>query len=323
MAARGHQKQVISLRCAGDRSQATDRTAVLRRPIGRKLAVGGIPAQRAERPQCRECGAPLGRTVAFCPYCGITCTRAPNSGGQSNVVSFPRPAETAPPAIVAGAEMLSVTPPTAVRPASVEVPTIAAPQLSPPSEAKSAPTQMTDASELTPQPQRRKRSVAILVVTAVAGLALIWFVFGSNPSSSGNTVEFAVRDGVLVRSAPSSEGSSEIGRLTRGYRVVGTWGSGTRAGQWLKLAEGPLSGGFVSQTNLAASPPPALRETINGYMSISHSAQLLSQPDYQSQTLQQLTPGLSVFVVGITANDWLEIAPRRGGIGYLPRSAFQ
>jgi hypothetical protein len=173
---------------------------------------------------------------------------------------------------------------------------------------------------------RRKWLIVLLTIAAVVSLLKLvpsgQLRKPAPPQISVETV-YVIRDDAVLRSAPTTLGSSVTSKLARGAQLVGAWETNATGTRWLKLTRGPFKDAYIWEKNVSAAQPPPIAQAIDGYMSLTQQAELRGSPNSGARLLQVVGRGASVYVVGSVDDTWLEISLRHGGVGYLPRSAFQ
>lgn len=179
-----------------------------------------------------------------------------------------------------------------------------------------------------------------LMIGAIAGaIALIgmlyFFLFVADDLGSsaggdyGNSVEagdnaeprqmFAMSE-VNIRDRPTTAGSAIIGKMSRGSAVTGVVKSGADGtGEWLQLADGK---GFIAVANLSDTQPPEIAKDLDDKVWTADTRlDIWAQPDTASALIDQVGEGTRLTLSGLTANDFIEIKLRSGGVGYLADGA--
>ena len=123
-----------------------------------------------------------------------------------------------------------------------------------------------------------------------------------------------------LRDAPNIAGSNVIGKLTRGSEANGAVVPGAADGEyWLKLADGS---GFVSLVNLTELQVPALQKAFNQKIIVlTGAATLLASAQRGAPILARLPKNTAITASGITANGYLEVIRKQGGVGYIAGGA--
>ena len=173
----------------------------------------------------------------------------------------------------------------------------------------------------------KKRSatplVAGLTVLAVLGLAL-WL--GRGWFSSSSTAEvgarwYAVRP-VNVRSQPSAQTGGVLGRLDRGEAVVGVLDeTGPSPGRFLRITEGEHQDAFVWTTNLSADARPNLSGG-ERRVGTTSATTLRAAPRDDAASVQTISAGKVLTVVGDVDDAWAEVALQAGGVAYAKRAVL-
>jgi zinc-ribbon domain len=119
-----------------------------------------------------------------------------------------------------------------------------------------------------------------------------------------------------VRDKATAQGSSIMGKLKRGSQVEGTIIIGADGtSEWLELADGQ---GFVGIVNLGENQPPAITKALGDKNWTSDKAiEIWSQPDPSATLLDRVPAGTVLTLFGLTANDYIEIKMKKGGVGYI------
>lgn len=123
-----------------------------------------------------------------------------------------------------------------------------------------------------------------------------------------------------IRDKASTQGSAVLGKLARGESasgkiIVGEDGTS----DWLELADGK---GFVALVNLSEFQPPELAKMLDDKKWTTNEAiEIWAQPDPESTLVDRLAAGTSLTLVGLTANDYVEVKLPKGGVGYAADGA--
>lgn len=144
-------------------------------------------------------------------------------------------------------------------------------------------------------------------------------VKSANTESAVTRQMFAVTE-VNIRDQPTTVGSSIIGKLPRGSAVTGILRVGTDGtSSWFELAEGK---GFIADINLSDNAMPDISKSLNDKIWTTDSAMdIWSQPDSASSLVDRVSTGTKLTLSGLTTNDYIEIKPRNGGVGYIAGGA--
>ncbi|MEP7349434.1 MAG: zinc-ribbon domain-containing protein [Sphingorhabdus sp.] len=246
---------------------------------------------------CTSCGNGLTPDARFCPKCG--------AGQRSTGANPLSPAEKA----------LSIAPQPAI---SEPVPIVEGPA--------------------DPTPEKRSN---MLVIGAVIGTVImvallyfwlfVWDDLARNNGDTGAPENAAVTEDVAakqmftvteanIRDKATTIDSNIIGKLPRGSAITGVLKTGEDASSdWLELAEGK---GFVAAINLTDTEPPVLVKAISDKIwTADGPVEIWSQPDNTSTLVDRVSEGTKLTLVGLTANDYVEIKLKKGGVGYLADGA--
>jgi hypothetical protein len=196
---------------------------------------------------------------------------------------------------------------------------------------------MTPTGEARSRNAQRVMAVSGGVMVLCAFLSLMTghrsFAPASSPAASGTAETTPAQPAVvvtlyvsrlaIVRNAPSTTGSQEVARLSRGAIVQGAWVSGTDpTSSWLNITIGAYAGDFISGVNLSATPRPDVVRELDSDAAIRQTVELRELPDPGSAALDTLNAGLTVHISAEVAGGWWEVQRRLGGVGYLPPDAF-
>jgi hypothetical protein len=126
---------------------------------------------------------------------------------------------------------------------------------------------------------------------------------------------FAVAD-ANIRDRPTAQGTNILGQLLRGTAASGTLINGEDGtSEWLKLADDK---GFVGLVNLSDTKPPILAKLLGDKKwTADKDIEILTQPDPSSTVVDRVASGAVLTLYGLTANDYIEIKLRKGGVGYI------
>jgi hypothetical protein len=130
---------------------------------------------------------------------------------------------------------------------------------------------------------------------------------------------FAVAD-ANIRDRPTTSETSIIGKLPRGTSVAGTAILGEDgSSDWIELPDGK---GFVAMVNLSETQPPELVKMLGEKSwTTDQPIEIRAQPDTASALLDRVGPGTTLSLFGITADDFIEIKLKKGGVGYIADGA--
>ena len=187
------------------------------------------------------------------------------------------------------------------------------------------------------KPVRRGWLLPLLVAAALllAGAFYFWLFVADDLASSADTEQspvetvttekavtrqmFAVTE-VNIRDQPTTVGSKIIGKLPRGSAVTGVLkvGSDGTSG-WFELAEG---NGFIADVNLSENAMPEIIKPLKDKGWTTDTAmEIWSQPDRASALVDRVGAGTRLTLSALTANDYIEIKLRQGGVGYIAGGA--
>jgi hypothetical protein len=130
---------------------------------------------------------------------------------------------------------------------------------------------------------------------------------------------FAVAD-ANIRDKASAQDTNILGKVARGNSVSGKAILGEDgASDWLELADGK---GFVAMVNLSETAPPELVKMLGDKnWTTDKPIEIWSQPDTASTLVDRVGAGTTLSLFGITANDFIEIKLKKGGVGYIADGA--
>lgn len=176
----------------------------------------------------------------------------------------------------------------------------------------------------------RDRPMSTWIAAGAAGLALVgasmFFLREATPSPPAAppvmVVQYIMRNDAVVRSAPTPSAATAVATLARGQSVEGEWQSTSDGTTWFKIETGAYAGDYVWNRNLSQTSPPAVQNLIQANRLVVQDSDLYSAPNAGGSVVQHLGHGVSAYVVAEVVGGWFEIALKRGGVGYLPPSAF-
>ncbi len=130
---------------------------------------------------------------------------------------------------------------------------------------------------------------------------------------------FAVAE-ANIRDRATAKGTSIIGKVARAGTVSGRVIIGEdETTSWLELADGK---GFVAMVNLSETAPPQLVKMLGDKSwTVDKPIDVRSQPNPSSGLVDRLSAGTTINLFGLTANDFIEIKLKKGGVGYIPDGA--
>ncbi|WP_298600699.1 zinc-ribbon domain-containing protein [uncultured Sphingorhabdus sp.] len=123
-----------------------------------------------------------------------------------------------------------------------------------------------------------------------------------------------------IRDKASTEGSTVLGKLSRGTAATGkliVGGDGTS--NWLELADGR---GYIAAITLSEIQPPEIVKPLGDKSWTTDQAiEIWAQPDTASPLVDRVAAGTPLTLFGITANDFIEVKLKKGGVGYIADGA--
>jgi hypothetical protein len=130
---------------------------------------------------------------------------------------------------------------------------------------------------------------------------------------------YAVTD-ANIRDKASTEGSTVLGKLLRGTAATGKLIVGEDGtSNWLELADGK---GFIAAINLSEIQPPEIVKPLGDKSWTTDQAiEIWAQPDTASTLVDRVAAGTPLTLFGITANDFIEVKLKKGGVGYIADGA--
>lgn len=119
-----------------------------------------------------------------------------------------------------------------------------------------------------------------------------------------------------IRDKPTTAESVILGKLPRGSQVTGVVQPASVPGNvWVELSDG---NGFVAMVNLSTSKPPALVTLLNDQSWVVDSPMdVWATAMSDSGLIDRLRAGTTLKLVGLTADNFLEVRLPDGGYGYL------
>ena len=244
---------------------------------------------------CTACGAVLVEGRGFCGACGAAVIEAP----------------------LAPAAQAAYAPP----PVNAE-PIYSAP----------APQYYPDEAAAPKNSNARLIMGGLALIAMLAGLYFFLFRYhnmsneGGTPTAEATptpvvaqTTLFAVTQ-ANIRDKATAIGSNITGKIPRGTQVLGRLALGEDGvTNWLELEGGK---GFVGAVNLADIQPPVLTKIIaDKIWATDKPVEIWAQPGSTSSLLDRASAGTSLTLAGLTANDYIEIKLRKGGVGYIADGA--
>lgn len=262
---------------------------------------------------CKACDAPLQSGAAFCSKCGTPVADAPAMGADrpqvsEEAVALPIAGPAAMPSSIADAAAGETAPPGPADNGAAEIPA---------------------------------RNTNWLLIGGAIGtllvISLIYFMLfvrddlENSPNSgaaNAGTEEIAGQQKQLfamteanIRDKPTTVGSVILGKMPRGSAVTGRLvnGSDDPASNWLELADGK---GYISAVNLSDAKPPELVKLLNDKVwTADVDIDIWKAPDSTSELVTRANSGTKLTLSGLTANDFIEVKLKSGGVGYIANAA--
>jgi hypothetical protein len=123
---------------------------------------------------------------------------------------------------------------------------------------------------------------------------------------------FAVRK-LKVRSKPSTD-ASILTEIARGAQIEGTLVNGPDGkSRWIKLKGKDQ---YIAEVNLSDVAPEAMQTALNRVLALDEQTEIRNRPADNGTTVDTLAAGGKVEALGIV-NGWVEIALKKGGVGYI------
>jgi zinc-ribbon domain len=204
------------------------------------------------------------------------------------------------------------------------------------------PDSLTSPSQNPVQSHSRPKAIAPWKVAAIATAALIvigilyfWLFLADDLGSARSPQDPAVADDaaeyaatrqlfavteVNIRDKPSTKEGAIIGKLPRGSAVTGTLKMGMDGtSSWFELADGK---GYIADINLTEAAPPEITKLLNDKIWEADSPIDIWQVAGPADTLlDRVSAGTKLTLVGLTANDFIEVKMPKGGVGYIADGA--
>jgi hypothetical protein len=143
---------------------------------------------------------------------------------------------------------------------------------------------------------------------------------GAGDGQDADAKQFFVMTEANVRDRATTVGSTILGKMPRGSAVTGVVKLGEDGtGEWLELADGK---GFVATVNLGEAEPPEITKALNDKVWVADRAiDIWAQADTASALVDRVSEGTKLTLAGLTANNFIEVKLRNGGVGYLADGA--
>lgn len=279
---------------------------------------------------CTACGAALVEGRGYCGACGAAVVVPPLV--QADMAP---PYGAAPPLSPPPTADTSYVPP--APPPEPEIPPVAqsAYTPTPPPEPVYKAPESTYYPDESAAPKNNNKLIiggGLALVALLGGLYFFLFRFHNMSDEGGTPTVEATPKAVVaakqfftvtqanIRDKATATGSNVIGKIPRGTSVSGKLALGEDGvSDWLELADGK---GFVGAVNLSETKPPVLSKVIADKIWAADKAmEIWAQPDTASSLLDRASAGTSLTLAGLTANNYIEIKLRKGGVGYIADGA--
>jgi uncharacterized protein YgiM (DUF1202 family) len=119
-----------------------------------------------------------------------------------------------------------------------------------------------------------------------------------------------------IRDKPTTLGSNITGKLARGSSVTGKIILGEDGtSEWLELTDGQ---GYIGMVNLSQQERPAIIKALGDVnWTADQQIEIWSEPTASATLIDRVQPGTVLALFGLTANDYIEIKLKKGGVGYI------
>ncbi|MBL0923548.1 MAG: hypothetical protein IBJ12_03650 [Sphingomonadaceae bacterium] len=143
---------------------------------------------------------------------------------------------------------------------------------------------------------------------------------GAQEGDTAEAKQFFVMTEANVRDRATTIGSTILGKMPRGSAVTGVVKLGEDGtSEWLELADGK---GFIATVNLGESEPPEIAKALNDRIwTADGPIDIWAQADSASTLVDRVSEGTKLTLSGLTANDFIEVKLRKGGVGYIANGA--
>ncbi len=143
---------------------------------------------------------------------------------------------------------------------------------------------------------------------------------GTDDGEKAEAKQFYVMTEANIRDKPTTVGSSILGKMPRGSAVTGVVKLGENGiSEWLELMDGK---GFIGMVNLGEPEPPEIAKALNDKVwTADGPVEIWAQADTASTLVDRVSEGAKLTLSGLTANDFIEVKLRKGGVGYLAGGA--
>jgi hypothetical protein len=146
------------------------------------------------------------------------------------------------------------------------------------------------------------------------------YASGAGDGDKAEARQFYVMTEANIRDKATTVGSNILGKMPRGSAITGVVKLGEDGtSEWLELADGK---GFVGMVNLGEAEPPEISKALNDKVwTADGPIDIWAQADTASTLVDRVSEGTKLTLSGLTANDFIEIKLRKGGVGYLAGGA--
>lgn len=207
---------------------------------------------------------------------------------------------------------------------------------SPNADNQSASSEFPSQSQDAPQAIRPWKVAAIATVALVViGMLYFWLFIADDLGSSKSQQDPAAADDaseyaatrqlfavteVNIRDRPSTKEGAIIGKLPRGSAVTGTLKMGMDGTSgWFELADGK---GYIADINLTDAEPPEIAKSLNDKIwEADTPIDIWQVAGAADSLLDRVSVGTKLTLVGLTANDFIEVKMPKGGVGYIAGGA--
>jgi uncharacterized protein YgiM (DUF1202 family) len=143
---------------------------------------------------------------------------------------------------------------------------------------------------------------------------------GTDAGDQAEVKQYYVMTEANIRDKPTTAGSNILGKMPRGSAITGVVKLGEDGtSEWLELADGK---GFIGMVNLGEAEPPEIAKALGDKIwTADGPLDIWAQADTASTLVDRVSEGTKLTLSGLTANDFIEIKLRKGGVGYLAGGA--
>jgi hypothetical protein len=171
---------------------------------------------------------------------------------------------------------------------------------------------------------RRKGGGGLLVTLFIVGSLLAAGGWLGWQALSETEVYYANRD-IRIRSSPDAAAGRVIAQPARGFRFTGKPAGRSGGIDWVEIIDGPHKGGFVNAPNLSTAPPPMLSTAYAPprRAEVRQSGFAYVSPAAGAGAAGAIRPGQALNQTGLVGVGWVEVQWLKGGVAYVPTSAFE